>query len=69
MSEDTVERLVGALLMTIDDFAESNRLTTGDAMGALFSLMVISAKGSPQYDPKKLVTEVDARIREAVGLQ
>lgn len=69
MSEDTIELLSGALLMAIEDFAETHRLTTGDAMGALFSVMMMSAKASPQYDPKQLVTEVDAKIREAVGLQ
>jgi hypothetical protein len=37
-------------------------------MGALFSVLVQSAKGSPQYDPKQLVAEIDARIREAVEL-
>lgn len=69
MSEEIINRLGDALLATIDEFAESNRLTTGDAMGALFSVMVQSAKGSPQYDPKRLVSEVDQKIREAVGLQ
>lgn len=69
MSDDTIQRLGDALIATIDEFSESNRLTTGDAMGALFSVMVQSAKVSPQYDPKRLVSEVDAKIREAVGLQ
>ena len=67
--DDTIERLSEALLQTIDEFSEHTRLTTGDAMGALFSVMVMSAQGSPQYDPKRLVQEVDAKIREAVGLQ
>jgi hypothetical protein len=69
MSENTIELLSGALLMAIEEFAETHRLTTGDAMGALFSVMVMSAQASPQYDPRQLVTEVDAKIREAVGLQ
>lgn len=37
-------------------------------MGALFSVLVQSAKASPAYDPKRLVSEIDARIREAVEL-
>jgi hypothetical protein len=37
-------------------------------MGALFSVFVQSAKGSPEYDPKRLVTDVSDRIREAVEL-
>lgn len=69
MSSDTIERLSEALLETIDEFSEHTRLTTGDAMGALFSVMVQSAKASPQYNPKQLVAEVDAKIREAVELQ
>lgn len=69
MSEDTIERLSGALLAAIDEFSETNRLTTGDAMGALFSVMVMSAQASPEYDPKRLVIEVNEKIREAVGLQ
>lgn len=69
MTDKTIERLVEALLDTIDDFSEHNRLTTGQAMGALFTVMVQSAQASPQYDPKGLVQEVDAKIREAVGLQ
>lgn len=66
---DTIERLSQALLDTIDEFSEQNRLTTGQAMGALFSVMVMSAKASPQYNPKQLVEEVNAKIREAVDLQ
>jgi hypothetical protein len=69
MSEGTIERLSEALLTTIDEFSETSRLTTGDAMGALFSVMVAAAKGSPQYDPKRLVVEVNEKIRDAVGLQ
>jgi hypothetical protein len=69
MSEDTIERLSDALIETINDFAETSRLTTGDAMGALFSVMISSAKASPQYDPKRLVIEVNEKIKDAVGLQ
>jgi hypothetical protein len=69
VSNETIDRLVEAILTTIDEFAETNRLTTGDAMGALFEVMVSSAKASPQYDPKRLVAEVDEKIRIAVGLQ
>lgn len=66
---DTIERLSQALMDTIDEFSNYNRLTTGQAMGALFTVMVQSAKASPQYDPKGLVEEVNAKIREAVELQ
>jgi len=69
MNEDMIDRLCDALLTTIDEFSETNNLTTGDAMGALFSVMIMSAKASPQYDPKLLVIEVNDKIREAVGLQ
>lgn len=68
-SDDTIERLSAALLDAIDEFSEHNRVTTGQAMGALFTVMVLSAQASPQYDPKRLVQEVDTKIREAVGLQ
>jgi hypothetical protein len=68
MSDDTIERLSAALVDAIDEFSEHNRLTTGQAMGALFSVMVQSAQASPEYDPKRLVAEVDAKIREAVEL-
>jgi hypothetical protein len=67
--DETIARLSAALLDAINEFSEHNRLTTGQAMGALFSVLVQSAKGSPQYDPKRLVAEIDARIREAVELQ
>jgi hypothetical protein len=66
--DPTIVRLSAALLDAIDEFSEHNRLTTGQAMGALFSVLVQSAQASPQYDPKQLVTEIDARIREAVEL-
>lgn len=66
---NTIERLSDALFDTINEFSEHNRLTTGDAMGALFAVMVISAKASPGYNPKLLVEEVSSRIREAVELQ
>lgn len=64
-----IERLSEAIIDAIDEFSEDNKLTTGEAMGALFSVMVRSAKASPEYDPMKLVQETDAMIREAVGLQ
>lgn len=67
--DPTIVRPYGVLFDAIDEFAGDNRLTTGQAMGALFSAFVESAKKSPQYDPKQLVADVDARIREAVGLQ
>lgn len=67
--EDTIERLCDVLLEAIEEFSEDNRLTTGEVMGALFSVMVMSAKASPEYNPKRLVEEVDAKIREAVELQ
>lgn len=69
MSDDTIGRLKDVLLTAIDEFSETTRLTTGDAMGALFELLVDSAKASPQYDPKRLVAEVNEKIRAAVGLQ
>lgn len=69
MSNETIDKLCEALLTTIDEFSETHRLTTGDAMGALFVVLVSSAKASPQYDPKRLVAEIDERIRAAVGLQ
>ncbi|MDB5606708.1 MAG: hypothetical protein JWP25_3608 [Bradyrhizobium sp.] len=69
MSEETIERLSEALLATIDEFSENNRLTTGDAMGALFSTMINAAKASPQYNPKQLVIEVNEKMRAALGLQ
>lgn len=68
-TDPTIVRLSAVLLDAINEFSEHNRLTTGQAMGALFSVLVQSAQGSPQYDPKQLVTEIDARIREAVNLQ
>jgi hypothetical protein len=67
--DPTIVRLSAILIDAIDEFSEHNRLTTGQAMGALFSVFVQSAKGSPEYDPKRLVTDVSDRIREAVELQ
>lgn len=69
LSNETIDKLCEALLTTMDEFSETHRLTTGDAMGALFEVMVSSAKASPQYNPKQLVAEVDEKIRAAVGLQ
>lgn len=68
-SEEKMDRLGAEILKVIDEFSEHERLTTGEAMGALFGVMVESAKASPQYDPKKLIEEVSARIREATELQ
>ncbi len=65
--DDTIERLSAALLDTIDEFSNYNRLETGQAMEALFSVLVASAQASPQYDPKRLVEEVDAAVRKAAG--
>ncbi len=66
--DPTIVNLTEILYDAISEFSEHNRLTTGQAMGALFSVLVQAAKGSPQYDPKRLVSEIDARIREAVEL-
>lgn len=63
-----IANLCEVLLEAINDFAEDHRVTTGQAMGALFIVMVEAAKASPEYDPKQLIAEVDARIREAVHL-
>lgn len=68
-ADPTIVRLCDVLFDAIGEFSEHNRLTTGQAMGALFSVFVQSAQGSPEYDPKRLVADVDARIREAVALQ
>jgi len=68
MTDPIIEELCEALFDAINEFSEHHRLTTGQAMGALFSVLVQSAKGSPEYDPKRLVAEIDARIREAVEL-
>lgn len=68
-ADNTIERLSEVLLNAIDEFSEHTRLTTGEAMGALFTVMVQSAQASENYDPKQLVKEVDAKIREAVNLQ
>lgn len=67
-ADPTIVRLTEILFDAISEFSDHNRLTTGQAMGALFSVLVQSAKGSPQYDPKRLVAEIDARIREAIEL-
>lgn len=64
-----IPALVGVILSALDDYAETRSFTIGQAMAAMFSLMVQSAKRSPEYDPKKLVEDVSARIREATGLQ
>ena len=64
-----IDRLGEAILRAIDEFSETEQVTTGEAMGALFGVLVLSAQRSPQYDPKKLVAEIDARIRAAVELQ
>lgn len=37
-SEQKIEKLGDALLATIDEFSETHRLTTGEAMGALFGV-------------------------------
>lgn len=67
--ESTIEKLSEAIYDALTEFSEHTQFTTGEAMGALFSVMIQSAQASPEYDPKGLVAEVDAKIREAVGLQ
>lgn len=64
-----IPKLVDAIYETIEKFLEETEFTTGQAMGALFTVFVQAAQASPEYDPKRLVADVDARIREAVGLQ
>lgn len=48
---------------------ENPGLTTGEAMDAMFEALVAGAQASPNYQPKLLVEQMDAKIREAVGLQ
>lgn len=69
MSEETVAALAEKLLDAIDEFSEEHRLTTGDAMSALFNVMVQSAMNSPNYAPALLIKQVDEAIREAVKVQ
>ena len=69
VNSETVECLAEVLLAAIDEFSKDNRLTTGDAMSALFNVMVQSAMASPNYAPALLIQQVDAAIREAVNIQ
>lgn len=66
---DRVVRLANLLLSTISYFAETEKLTTGEAMDALFEALIAGAKASQNYQPKLLIEQMDAKIREAVGLQ
>jgi len=67
MSNETIDKLVAILFDAIDEFSQHNRLTTGDAMGALFEVFVSSAQNSPEYNPERLVAEVNEKIRAAVA--
>lgn len=66
---ETTERLFEAIIAALDEQAEIGQFTTGEAMNALFSVLVLSAQQSPQYDPKQFIKDVDGAIREAIGLQ
>jgi hypothetical protein len=48
MVDPTIEKLTAALFDAIDEFSEHTRVTTGQAMGALFTVLVQSAQRSPQ---------------------
>lgn len=64
-----IPELVEAINEAIQYKADSGMVfTRGQAMGALFTMFVKAAQDSPEYDPRRLVSEVDERIREAVGL-
>lgn len=65
-----VPQLMEIIRTALDDARDSGLVfTVGQGMGALFTVFVEAAQGSPEYDPKRLVEEVDAKIREATGLQ
>jgi hypothetical protein len=62
-----IPKLASDLLDTIELFSTHSKITTGEVMGALFSVLVMSAKASPNYDPRRLIAEVDEKIRQAVA--
>lgn len=66
---ETTERLFEAIIAALDERAEIGQFTTGEAMKALFSVLVLSSQRSPQYDPRQFIKDVDGAIREAIGLQ
>lgn len=66
---ETTERLFLAIMQTLDEQSEIGQFTTGEAMNALFSVLVLSAQQSPKYDPRQFIKDVDSAIREAIGLQ
>lgn len=59
--------LSACLINAIDTATEQTPMTTGEVMGALFSVLVAAARESPNYHPAELVAEMDAKIREAVA--
>lgn len=65
-SEERIEALGEALLEVIHEFTETTQMTTGEVMGALFSLFVAAAKSSTIYDPARLASEINERVYEAL---
>jgi hypothetical protein len=68
--EEVIVQLVHELHAAITAFCQQeDHVTTGEVMGALFSVFVMSAMRSPTYEPDRLVSEVDHKIRQAVNMQ
>jgi hypothetical protein len=65
-SEEKIEALGEALLEVVNEFTETTQMTTGEVMGALFSLFVAAAKSSAQYDPVRLRSELNEKVNEAL---
>jgi len=66
---ETIEALCIAIHTAIDEQTEVRRFTVGHAMEALFTVMAQAAKGSPEWDPKRFVAEVNLAANRAAGMQ
>jgi hypothetical protein len=67
-NEPLLERLADEILDTIEAYQQRHpQLTTGNVMGALFGILIGTAKSSPQFNAESFMDEVVAKLREAVG--
>lgn len=68
--EEIIPKLIEIIRDALDEARDEGLVfTVGQGMGALFTVFVAAAQASPEYNPKLLVEEVNAKIREATGLQ
>lgn len=67
-NEDKLNRLADAIFEAMEEHAASEPFTTGEAITVLFSIMINTARASPNYSAEAFAKDINDTLSEALGL-